>query len=296
MSAPRHAYLDATAMSLMVLLCALWGLQQVAVKTALPGISPIFQAALRSAGAGLLLWGWSAWKGVPLFDRDRTFWPGVIAGLLFAGEFMFIYWGLTYTTASRCILFVYTSPFVVAVGAHLLIPGEKLKPIQVIGLICAFAGVAIAFADGLRLPTRNELIGDGMALLAAFFWGATTLVIKTTNLARISASKTLFYQLAVSAVALPPVALALGEPGIIAITPMIGLSLFYQTVIVAFVSFLAWFWLINHYPAGRLASFSFLAPLFGLIAGGLLLGERISLLLVLAMALVATGIYLANRR
>jgi drug/metabolite transporter (DMT)-like permease len=283
-------------MAVLTVLCLCWGLQQVAIKVAIPGVSPALQAGIRSAGSLLLLWGWSAWTGVRLVGRDGSLWPGLAAGLLFALEFLLIFTGMAFTTASRGVIFLYTSPFVVALGAHLFLPAERMRVIQAAGLLCAFAGVAVAFADGLRLPTSRELIGDAMILLAAVAWGATTVLIKASRLASISPNKVLFYQLGVSAVALPIVSAAFGESGVTTLTGPVLASLAYQIVIVAFASYLTWFWLIAHYPAGRLAAFSFLTPLFGLTAGGLLLGERISAAMVAAMLLVCFGIYLVNRR
>lgn len=290
-----RTHLDSTAMALMVVLCAAWGLQQVAVKLAMAGISPVWQASLRSIGAALLVWAWAAVKGVRLFDRDGTLVPGLLSAVLFAGEFAFIYWGLTYTAASRGVVFLYTAPFMIALGAHCFLPGEKLRPLQWLGLACAFAGILAAFGESLGLPTQSQLLGDGMLFLAAVLWAATTLVIKGSALAKVSPAKTLFYQLAGSALALPAVSLALGEPGVIALTPLVLASLAYQTVLVAFASYLAWFWLVAHYPAGRLAAFSFLTPIFGVFAGALLLGERISPGLAAALVLVVLGIWLVNR-
>jgi drug/metabolite transporter (DMT)-like permease len=292
----RHTHLDAAAIGLMVVLCAFWGVNQVAIKVANDGISPVLQAGLRSAGAASLVWAWCALRGIKLFERDGTLVPGLLAGALFAAEFTALYWGLVFTTASRAVIFLYTSPFVVAVGAHLFIPGERLRTIQVAGLLCAFAGIALAFGDAMTMPSGRELLGDGLALLAAALWGVTTVLVKASRLARISPSKTLLYQLAGSAAVLPFVSLALGEKGIVDPTPLVLGALAFQTVLVAFVTYLAWFWLITRYPASQLSAFSFLTPLFGLVAGGVLLGEPITGALVLAMLLVGAGIYLVNRR
>lgn len=292
---PRHTRIDATAATLMVVLCAIWGLNQVAAKVVNAGISPLLQAGLRSAGAALLLWAWSHYRGVRLFDRDGSLPAGLLAGALFAAEFALIYWGLEFTTASRAVVFLYTSPFWVAVGVHLLVPGERMRRDQVLGLVTAFAGVVLAFGDGLAFPSWSQLLGDVMLLGAGLLWGATTVVVKASRLATVSASKTLLYQLGVSGTLLPLASLALAEPGIFAPTPFIWSVLAFQTVIVAFITYLAWFWLVAHYPAGRLSAFSFLTPLFGLIAGGVLLDEPITLGLVVAMALVGAGIWLVNR-
>jgi drug/metabolite transporter (DMT)-like permease len=246
-------------------------------------------------GATIFIWLWMTVRREPLLERDGTLWWGIAAGLLFAAEFILIYWGLEYTNASRAVIFLYMSPFVVALGAQLFIPGEHLRAIQVLGLCCAFLGIVVAFEESLSFPTRRMLIGDSMLAGAAILWGATTVLIKASPLSRINASKTLLYQLAASAVVLPMASLVKGESGIVLMTPLIAGCIVYQTVWVAFITYLAWFWLIRHYPPSRLASFTFLTPLFGVLAGGLLLDEPITSGLLLALVLVGAGIYLVNR-
>jgi drug/metabolite transporter (DMT)-like permease len=281
-------------MAAVVLLCAIWGFTQVAIKTANAGVSPLMQAGLRSAGSALLLWAWSAGRGVPLFHRDGSLGHGVVIAVLFAGEFILIYGGLVFTTAARSVLFVSTAPFVVALGAHVFVPGERLTRRKGIGLTCAFAGIVVAVADALRLPTRTELGGDLMVLGGAICWGATTVAIKARRGIALTPNKTLFYQLAGSALLLFPLSVAIGEPGLVDPSPLVVGSLLYQIIVVAFASYLAWFWLLARYPASQLSAFSFLMPLFGMAAGALLLGERVGVALAGAMALVALGIYLVN--
>ncbi len=292
--ATKPEALDWPAMALLLGLCALWGLGQVSIKIANAGISPLYQAGIRSAGAALCVWAWAAARGIPLFRRDGSLGYGATIAALFALEFVFIYWGLTYTAASRAVLFIYTAPFVVALGAHWLLPGERLHRAKVLGLVCAFAGIVLAFADGLRLPSRRELLGDGMELVGAILWGATTLVVKARGRS-VSPPKTLFYQLAGSAIALLGLAALTGEPGLTRPTPLVLGALAYQTLVIAFASYLAWFWLLTRYPASQMAAFTFWTPLLGLAAGALLLDESVSGVLAGGAALVAAGIYLVNR-
>lgn len=291
--------LDGRAVGIMILLCAVWGLQSVSIKVAVADVPPILQAGLRSVMAVTVVGLWALLTPGRLFDRDRSLWPGIAAGLLFAGEFLLLYWGIEYTTASRAILFLYTSPFVVALGVHLLVPGERLDRWQAAGLLCAFTGVAVAVADGLRLPTRDQLIGDLLILAAAVLWGATTVLIKASTLSRTRAVKTLLYQLGGSALVLPPASLLMGEawPSALPQWPaQTWVALVYQGLGVAAVSYLTWFWLITRYPAGRLAAFSFLTPLFGMVAGAVLLDEPVGPVLAGALVLVVVGIRLVNKK
>ncbi len=287
--------LDRVAVLTMIVLCTIWGMQQVLVKVANTGISPIYQSGLRSLGAALLVWAWASARGVKLWERDGTLWPGLLAGLLFATEFALIFRGLEHTNASRGVIFLYTAPFFVALGAIWLLPNEKMRSAQWGGMGLAFAGILVLFGEHLLGPAEGEWIGDAMILLAAIFWAATTLTIKATPLARVAAEKMLLYQLAVSAVTLLPLAALFREPGVFAPTGMVWASLGVQIVVIASSSYLAWFWLIRQYPATRLSSFSFLTPVMGVLAGVVFLGEALTPGVVIALVLVGAGIWLANR-
>lgn len=278
----------------LVALCALWGLGQVAIKVGNSGISPVFNAGLRSAGAAVLVALWCRYRNIALVQRDGTAAAGIAAGLLFGIEFLLLYWGLEFTTAARSVVFLNTSPFFVALGAHLVLANDRLTIAKTIGLIAAFAGVAIAFSDGLRAPTLHMLIGDAMALAAAAAWGATTVLVKATKLARIEPERTLLYQLVVSAVVLIVASFAAGERGVFNPTPLVLSALAYQTIVVAFVSYVAWFWFIKHYQASNVASFVFLTPVFGVLAGAWLLDEPVGPRLLIALVLIAAGIYITT--
>jgi drug/metabolite transporter (DMT)-like permease len=290
-----HDRLDGLAAGLMVVLCATWGVQQAAIKVAATGVPPMLQAGLRSAGAALLVAVWSVLRRVPLLERDRTLWPGLATAALFSGEFALIYAGLGFTGASRGVIFLYTAPFLVALGALRWLPQEPMHGRQWAGLALAFGGVLALFGENLVRPAGRAWIGDLMILGAAAMWAATTLVIKATRLASAAPEKTLLYQLGGSAVALPLASVAMGEPGP-RLTPLVSGSLAFQIVGVASASYLAWFWLVRHYPATRLSSFSFLTPVMGVLAGALLLGEPLTPGVLAALALVGAGIWLANTR
>lgn len=285
--------LDANAVSLMVLLCMLWGFSHVATKLAAGDISPVLQAGLRSLLATVLVMAWAGLRRIPLFDRDGTLAAGLVAGLLFAGEFLFIFAGLEYTGASRMVVFVYLAPCLTALGLHFLVRGESLHAGQWAGVALAFAGIVSAFGDGF-LASPASLLGDAFGIVAAVLWAATTVWIRATGLARIGATKVLFYQLAVSAALLPLASVAMGEPGVLRWTPIAIACLVYQGAVVAFASYLAWFWLLTRYMAGRLSVFAFLTPLFGVVAGAVVLGEPLRPAFLAAVALVGAGIGLVN--
>jgi len=286
--------LDGRAMAIVVTLCFLWGMGQVSIKVANRGVSPIFQAAVRSLVAALLVALWARVRALPLVHRDRTFLHGLAIGLLFGTEFLFIYLGLSYTTASHAVIFLYTAPFFVALGAHWLLPNEPLTGRKLAGLILAFAGVIITLWDSLGRPTRLQIAGDQMSMTAGLLWAATSLYLKRVVRSSMTPSQMLFYQLGVSALQLSFMALFLEPRWIRGLDPLVVTSLAYQGIIVAFASYLVWFWLIQVYPVSNLSGFTFFTPVFGVLLGGLLLHEPLTAKLLSGAGLVTGGMILVN--
>lgn len=301
----RKTSLDSLAVAMLLLCCLFWGFQQVLVKATIPELAPIFQAAVRFAGAVALLMLWSRWRGVDLFSADGSLKAGLLAGSLFAIEFGFLYTGLRYTSASRLTLLLYTAPFWVAVLVPLFVKSERLGAFQWAGLALAFGGVLLAFMDNFsagsqaqsaRAGLENQGLGDLLALGGGLCWGLTTVIIRSSSLARVSAEKLLFYQVGVSALTLPFLSLALGETWSWQWSPFAITSLVLQTAVGAFASFLAWMWLLGRYPATRISVFVFLTPVFALLFGALWLQEPVTLNLAAALVMVTLGIVAVGRK
>ena len=286
--------LDAASMVLVLFICLTWGFNQPAIKLAIHDVPPLTQCAIRSSLATLIVLGLMWWRGLPIAARDGTLAAGLIAGLLFGVEFLLIYRGLLYTTASRAVLFIYLAPFFVVIGARWLFPGDRFGPKQWLGLLMAFIGMVVAFGAPAPATEASQLLGDLMMAFAALGWAATTLIIKSSALARVSPEKTLLYQLVVCVPIVALGALVFGER-ITAMPSAVALgSLAYQTIVVG-TTFSLWFSLIVKFSASRLSAFTFLTPLFGVAAGHLVLGEPLTPAFALAVLLVAAGLILVNR-
>lgn len=303
MALARKSHLDPLAVSLLLACCMFWGFQQVLVKATVGEVAPVFQAFVRFAIASVAVAGWCLWRGVRLSataEPAGAARAGLLAGALFAGEFACIYLGLQYTTASRLTVFLYGSPFWVALLLPRFIPGEGLRGWQWLGLAAAFAGVGLALGDGLLGPANAALprawLGDLLGLAAGLMWALTTVVIRSTPLAGVAPAKQLLYQVGVSAAVLPLLSLGLGETWSLQLSAFAWGSLLVQALIGAFASYLVWMWMLAHYPATKLSVFVFLTPVFALLFGAWWLGEPVTPGLVAALALVAAGIVLVNRR
>ena len=282
------------AVALMLMLCLSWGFNQIAVKLALPDIPPMLQATIRSSGALVVLFLIARLRGVKLFERDGTLRAGLFAGLLFGLEFVLIYRGLLLTSASRAVVFLYTAPFFVALGSYQFL-GERLRASQWGGLALCFTGVALAIGVPQADVDASVLLGDLLIVGGGALWAATTLLVKATPLLRAPPEKALGYQVALSVPILGFAAWISGEtltrvPGPLALTLMA-----YQSVWVVGLTFLIWFALVKTYSASKLSAFTFITPLFGVVASYFILHDTLTLAFGAAALLVIAGLYLVNR-
>ena len=282
------------AVALMLMLCLSWGFNQIAVKLALPDIPPLLQATIRSAGALPVLLFIGYLRGVKFFERDGTLGAGLFAGILFGLEFVLIFRGLLLTSASRAVVFLYTAPFFVALGSFQVL-GERLSGVQWGGLALSFLGVALAIGVPQADVDANVLLGDLMIVGGGAVWAATTLVAKATRLRFAAPEKALGYQVAVSIPMLAAAAWLSGEtltrlPGPLALSLMA-----YQAIWVVGTTFTLWFALVKTYSASKLSAFTFITPLFGVVASYFIMHDTLTPVFGAAALLVIAGLFLVNR-
>ncbi|MCZ6659058.1 MAG: DMT family transporter [Gammaproteobacteria bacterium] len=286
--------MDAFGTSIMLGFSALLGFNQAFVKIVNGGLAPVFQSGLRSLCAFLpvLIYALVVKKRLSVTDGSLT--PGLISGLLFCGEFCLLFTALDYTTVARASLFFYIMPFWVAIGAHFLIPEERLTRGRVMGLAIALAGVTYALLSISAVGTDDAWIGDLLCIFASMFWAGIALVARTTRLSRSTPEMQLLYQLAVSAVILIAIAPLFGDL-VREVTPTIVAIFAFQVIVVVAIGFVVWFWVLSVYPISNMASFALLTPLFGVLAGWLIFDDQLTLAFVVSLILVGSGIFLINR-
>lgn len=289
-----HDRLDLYAVAILTLLCIFLGIGQVAMKVANAGISPILQAGLRSLLAAVLVGLLCAVRGISLRLGPTVLVPMIISALFFTAEFAFLYPGLERTTASRAVIFLYTSPFVVAAGAHFLIPGDRLTWTKSLGLLAALAGVMIVLA-GRETTGVSSLSGDLLCLAGGIAWGCLTLTVRATHLAAERPERVIFMQLLISGVLLLLISLALGERGVTDPSPLVLGAFVYTVIFVAFITFTTSLWLMTRYPASKIMAFLMITPVFGVAAGVILLDEPLTIHLGIGLVVVILGLWLVNR-
>jgi len=286
-------YIDLRGFITILMLTFLWGLNYPAIKFSNTGLSPIFTTFVRSSIASFFGIVYCIIIKQPLFHKGITLFHGFILGMLFGLEFVCLYLGMLYTDAARSVIFIYLSPFVVAIGAHIFLK-ERLNIIKTVGLIFAFLGIYLVFKGKPATHSRLMLLGDILEIMAAIFWGATTLYIKKYLAQKVHPINTFLYQLVFSIPVIFVCAYVLEDVWIRDINPLVIGSIVYQSVIVAFASYLMWFKLIHTYPVGKLSVFTFLTPVFGVFSGIFILKEQLTIGLISGLIFVCIGIYCAN--
>ena len=286
--------LSRRAVALMLMLCLSWGFNQIAVKLALPDIPPLLQGTIRSIVALAVLLLIARFRGVKIFNHDGTLHAGLLVGVLFGLEFVLIYRGLLFTSASRAVVFLYTAPFFVALGSYRLL-GERFRASQWAGLGLSFAGVALAIGLPQADVDAGVLWGDLLIVGGGALWAATTVMVKATKLRHAAPEKALIYQVAVSIPILALAAFLSGETLTRVPGPLTVFVMAYQAIWVVGLTFLLWFGLVKTYSASKLSAFSFITPLFGVVASYFILHDTLTPVFGAAALLVIAGLYLVNR-
>ncbi|RUV40994.1 MAG: DMT family transporter [Mesorhizobium sp.] len=289
----RRDAVDMSAAAMMVGLTLSWGLNYVAAKVSYAGYDPVFVSIARSIIGGLCVLGWCRLRGIKLFEADGTLSAGIVVGVLFGVEFLFLYIGLEYTTVARNTLLVNTMPFWVLIGGHFLL-GERINARKLGGLVLAFCGLLAVFSDGIFAGNDATLTGDLLSLGSGILWALTSIVIKRSKLVETSAEKLLLYQLAGAAV-VGALVMPFAGPPIREIAALPTLALMFQSFYIVAFTYVLWFWLLTRYPAAGLSSFAFLSPVFGVLCGAVLLGEPLTIRIFLALGLIAAGLIIVNR-
>ena len=281
--------------TLLLLITMIWGSNMAFVKIASQEMAPIFMAGLRSVVASLCLYIWMKIRKIEIFPSAVILLHGIVAGILFGSEFGLIFVGLEYTLASRGYVLLYIAPFFAALGAHFFLVGDRLNIWKSAGLLSAFCGVVVLFMKDVGSFSFEALPGDVLFLIAGAMWGATTVYIKKYLVHHTEPIQILFYQLLFSAPFLLIFSIILEDSVIWSVSAILAFSLFYQCIIVAFLSYLVWFVLVSRHPVSLMHAFSFFTPVFGVIFSGILiLGETVDPNLVMALILVSLGMVLVN--
>ena len=277
-----------------IFLCAIWGGLSPALKISLEGVPPFGAAAFRFliGLVSLLIWG--------SFKRIRWWRPAVTHKHLLAFGALFVFQisvfnlGTELTSSSHSIVFLSTNPVFVALVAHFLIPNDRLNLRKGCGLLLAFFGTWVIFAEGAEFH-GNTLLGDSLVLLAGFLLGSV-MVFSKFLIRHLTAFQVAVWQMIYGVPAFFLLSFWMEQERSYDVTASVAVALFYQGTIVAAFCFVAWTGLLRRHSVSQVSAFNFTTPLLGVLLSWVLLAEPVSSGFVLGVLLIALGIYLVTNR
>ena len=278
----------------LIAFSVLLGINHVVIKVVNTGLQPVFFCGLRSLLAALFIVGWMKYKKLPIVFPRSDWKIGILAGTIFAAEFLCLFLALDYTTVIRNAIIYYSMPLWLSILAHFLLPNEKMTRTKLLGLGLAFSGVVWAISSKDDSVGVYTLFGDLCALGGAIGWAGIILLARGSSFSRIRPEMQLLWMTLVSAPMLIIASLFFGEL-VRDFQYMHIFGLLFQSIVVVAIGFIFWLWLLSIYPASGVASFAFLTPIFGMAFGWLILSESLSNNIAISACLVVIGIFLINR-
>ncbi|WP_426452873.1 DMT family transporter [Paenibacillus sp. S-38] len=272
---------------LTLLATSLMGSSFAVGKLGLPWLSPLLLVGLRFTLAGGLMALWVRRRKLPL-PAGLPDWGRLtlIGCLQTAGVMGCIFLSLQTITAGESSILTFLNPLLVVVLGTLFM-GWRYRPVQWLGVLTGFAGVAVTLGGGLRLET-GTLLGLG----SAFSWAAATLLVKAWG-ARFHTWVLTAYQMLFGGLVLLGLSLLAETPKLHWNAVSVGVLL-YLALLGSIVQFAAWYYLLSQGDPGRTSAFLFLAPFFGVLSGWLLLGEEVTGYTAAGGVLIFAGIFLVN--
>jgi drug/metabolite transporter (DMT)-like permease len=283
------------AILLSVVIHTLWGGNPVAAKFGLEVFPPAWSALIRFVLGIITIALWCWYRGHRLWPERPEWMPIITIGSLFTVQIWLMNMGFDRTTGINAAIFISTNPLFAAVFAHLLLQNDRLTPLRTAGLLVAFVGVCMTLVQRTGGGFSFGNAGDWLCIFSAALLGYR-LIVSASHMQRVEPFRLAVWQMLFSL----PFYLLLGVTTESILwehfSYSVVLGLLYQGVVVAGFGFMASLWLISRYRPSVMAGYNFLAPVSGVVLAALMLGESLSLMVVLGTTMVAIGMVLITLR
>ncbi|MGH7367311.1 MAG: DMT family transporter [Candidatus Rokuibacteriota bacterium] len=288
--------LDWRGSATALLLSALWGANPVAVKIGLADAPPLRLAFYRFVLGGLVILAYAWWTRHPgIFDVRPGEWRVLISlGVIFSVQIGTMNVGIGLTTAAHSAVLLNSYAVHTVVLAHFMLPGDRLTPAKVGGVLVAYAGIALLFARNFSFRSET-LVGDLVVAASAVLLGERV-VYMARAIQKFDPLKLLVFHSAIGSACFLLASLVVESGTPTRYTPALAASLFYQGAVVAGFNFIVNSYLYKIYLASAIATCLLTTPLFGVLIAAAVTGDQLSPVLLLSSLMVAAGIGLTVRR
>ncbi|HZE35120.1 MAG TPA: DMT family transporter [Candidatus Eisenbacteria bacterium] len=293
---PEHRPIDAKGAALSLLLAALWGANPVAIKLGLADMPPLRLAFMRFVLSAVVIFAYAMLTkryDVLMIQRGEAK-PIWSLGLLFVVQVALMNFGLERTTAAHGVIVLNSYAVHTVVFAHFLIPGDRLTPPKLAGVLIAYSGVVLLFARSFSLSS-STLAGDLIVALSAVFLGERIVYIAKA-VQRLDPVRLMLYQSIIGSAGFFLIGFAIEADRPTHWTAGLILSIVYQGAIVGGFNFLLNAKLLQIYRPSALATVALTTPIWGVLVAAAIGREGLAPELLLSTLLVVAGIALTARR
>lgn len=274
------------------LVCIIFGANLVAIKISLSGLGPLTASGFRFTIGTFSLLLWAKITGRSLGLKKGQIHQVLIMSIIFTLQLALLNLGLSRTNASRGTLLINFQPFFILFLAHFFIPGDNITKKKIVGLSMGFLGIVLVFL-GKKGVTSDVQFGDIMVLLTAFLWACNSIYIKRV-INTFEPFHVVLYPMMFSVPFFFLAGFIWDGQMVTCMNLKVAISILYQGLLGSSFGLVAWNYLLQNYGAVSLHSFLFIMPIAGVVLGGLILEEPITLNILLALLLIVSGIMFVN--
>jgi drug/metabolite transporter (DMT)-like permease len=274
-----------------LLLCLIWGSTWLFIKLGLNDLPPFTFAGIRFVIACAILFALIAVRRLPL-PHTRADWMLLVAtGILsFSLNYGLVFWGEQYISSGLTALLQATIPAFGLVIAHLYLPGERMTPARVFGVVTGVAGVGVIFSNQLSVAGPRALAGCAALVIGSACAAYANVLVKARgaklNPAILAGGQMLFGLIPLLLIGIP----LEGNPFHFHWTRMAFIALFYLAIVGSVIAFLLYYWLVQHMDVTKTMLIALVTPVIAVTLGVLVLSEELNWRTFAGGAMIISGI------
>jgi len=274
-----------------LILCCIWGSTWLFIKIGLKDLPPLTFAGIRFVIASAILIAIVAVRRLPFSDLITNWRLLALTGVLsFSFNYGFIFWGEQYISSGLAALLQATIPAFGLVFAHFYLPGERITPRKVTGVVLGILGVGVVFSNQLTVGGEKSLAGCVAIVLSSIIVAYSNVLVKARG-KHIDPVIMAAGQMLFGLIPLLVIGISLeGNPVYYRWTVRAVVSLFYLAIVGSVIAFVLYYWLVRKIDVTKSMLIALVTPVVAVIVGIIVLGERINWRTLLGGAMIISGI------
>lgn len=274
-----------------LLLCCIWGSTWLFIKLGLEDLPPLTFAGIRFLIASTILFTIVVVRRVPIPRRRSDWLLLAITGILaFSLNYGLLFWGEQYISSGLAALLQSTIPAFGLIIAHFYLPGERMTPAKIFGVIMGVAGVGVIFSNQLSVTGPGALAGCAALVLSSVCAAYSNVLVKARGQhldpAILAAGQMLCGLVPLLLIGIP----LEGNPFNFRWTLRAFVALFYLAIVGSVTAFLLYYWLVRKMDVTKTMLIALVTPVVAVTLGMLVLDEKLDWRTLAGGAMIMSGI------